>query len=78
MQLPNRELKLYELAEWLVKLAVQNQMCGCPDKFLYERALQQGTELPEKAKPGYRIMTLPERLRESVKQLKSEHFNHRI
>jgi len=47
-----------------------------PSRDAVRKALQDGTEIPEHAKPGRAIMRLSEEEREELKKATSEDFQH--
>jgi len=70
---------LHELAEYLVDLVLLEPLVSSnPPKERARRAIERGEEIPESAKPGYIIKSLPDELREMVKKLNWKHFWHRV
>jgi hypothetical protein len=72
MMTPNKSL--HALAENLVLDAYLD----CDNWIRVNRAVKEGRQLPERARPGRIIMNKPPEVREQIKLLRAEHFQHRI
>ena len=74
--------KRRDLHKFATKLAedaiMEGIFSGCPPKYNVEQAIQKGEPIPERFKPGRKIMSLSKEEREMVKDLKQKHFNNRF
>lgn len=78
----SKRQSLFELAEELVRVGIGRGIwLGCTDKRQWELFRKEGREPSEMALPGRALMWFMEKYKdaaEKVKELKAEHFNHRI
>lgn len=78
----SKRFSLHELAAELVRIGFgRGYLIGTPDGRELELARKEGREPREIALPGRALMWFMEKYKEAgkrIKELKAEHFNHRI
>jgi len=75
---PVRRKSPNRLVEWLADRAfMDGYMVGCPTATNVKLSLRDGKPIPERHLPGRLIMGLPPEVREKIKALRAEHFQHR-